>query len=84
MKTKILIAFLAIGLFSTATVIAQEKKEMKMNHSKMEMKKDSVNEMYTCSMHPDVKSDKPGECPKCGMKLMKKKMEMKEKQEHKQ
>lgn len=24
---------------------------------------------YTCSMHPEVKSDKPGKCPKCGMDL---------------
>ena len=27
---------------------------------------------YTCSMHPDVTSDKPGKCSKCGMELMKK------------
>ena len=26
---------------------------------------------YTCSMHPEVKSDKPGKCPKCGMELIK-------------
>jgi hypothetical protein len=26
---------------------------------------------YTCSMHPEVKSDKPGKCPKCGMELVK-------------
>lgn len=24
---------------------------------------------YSCLMHPEVVSDKPGECPKCGMKL---------------
>src|SRR3990170_1202623 len=24
---------------------------------------------YTCPMHPDVKSDKAGRCPKCGMNL---------------
>ena len=28
--------------------------------------------VYTCSMHPEVTSDKPGDCPKCGMKLIKK------------
>lgn len=27
---------------------------------------------YTCPMHPEVKSDKPGNCPKCGMKLVEK------------
>jgi hypothetical protein len=25
--------------------------------------------VYTCPMHPEVKMDKPGDCPKCGMKL---------------
>jgi hypothetical protein len=28
--------------------------------------------VYTCPMHPEVKSDKPGKCPKCGMTLVKK------------
>jgi hypothetical protein len=25
---------------------------------------------YTCEMHPEVKSNKPGKCPKCGMELV--------------
>ena len=27
---------------------------------------------YTCTMHPEVVSDKPGKCPKCGMELVEK------------
>lgn len=41
----------------------------------MEMDKgkaDKNKEIYTCPMHPDVISDKPGKCPKCGMELVKK------------
>jgi heavy metal-binding protein len=26
--------------------------------------------IYTCPMHPEVQSPKPGRCPKCGMKLV--------------
>jgi hypothetical protein len=26
--------------------------------------------VYTCPMHPEVTSDKPGRCPKCGMDLV--------------
>ena len=31
-------------------------------------------EKYTCLMHPEVISDHPGECPKCGMTLVKQKL----------
>ena len=29
-----------------------------------------AKQLYTCPMHPEIISDKPGECPKCGMKLV--------------
>ena len=47
------------------------KEQMKMKEMKT----------YTCPMHPDEKSDKPGNCPICGSKLNlspKEKMKMKE------
>ena len=25
---------------------------------------------YTCPMHPEVRSERPGKCPKCGMDLV--------------
>ena len=27
---------------------------------------------YSCTMHPEIASDRPGNCPKCGMKLVRK------------
>jgi len=69
-KAKILIPVLMLGLFTVSTIQAQEKNA---TVSKVEVMKEAA---YTCSMHPEVKSDSQGECPKCGMKL--EKMEMKQ------
>ena len=33
--------------------------------------KTNEKEIYTCTMHPEIQVDKPGDCPKCGMKLVK-------------
>jgi len=30
---------------------------------------DSSQIIYTCPMHPEIRQDKPGDCPKCGMHL---------------
>ena len=34
------------------------------------VKENASQQMYTCPMHPEVESDKPGNCPKCGMKMV--------------
>jgi len=34
---------------------------------------EGMGAQYTCVMHPEVVSDKPGSCPKCGMALVLKK-----------
>ena len=44
------------------------------NDSKAKTEQLAKDEMYTCTMHNEVMSDHEGECPKCGMKLVKQKM----------
>ena len=29
----------------------------------------SSDAIYTCPMHPEIRQDRPGNCPKCGMTL---------------
>ena len=72
MKTKILTTLFALVLsgtmiFAQDTTKVAKKDMMKTN---MEMQKDSV--YYTCTMHPEVRLDKPGKCPHCQMDLVKK------------
>jgi hypothetical protein len=43
----------------------------------------TVEDRYTCPMHPEVIYDKPGKCPKCGMKLVKVKPSPNLKKSHK-
>ncbi len=53
-----------------------DKCEMMNKNTKKstETKNDTKNAtIYTCSMHPEITSDKPGKCPKCGMELIEKK-----------
>ncbi|MEO6404061.1 MAG: heavy metal-binding domain-containing protein, partial [Ferruginibacter sp.] len=61
------------------------KKDTAVNHDNMEGMEmppqpsgvgNKINEQpvtYTCPMHPEIHSSKPGNCPKCGMRLVKEK-----------
>jgi hypothetical protein len=52
---------------------------MKLELSKKEQMKKEVTKNYTCPIHADVLSDKPGQCPQCGKDLIlspKEKMKM--------
>ena len=38
---------------------------------------ETIKEIYTCPMHPQIIRDKPGNCPICGMQLVKKETDSK-------
>ncbi len=38
-------------------------------HNEVSMKPMEMT-MYTCTMHPEIRKEKPGKCPKCGMTLV--------------
>jgi CopA family copper-resistance protein len=45
--------------------------DMNMSPQKAAVETSSSGETYTCPMHPEIHASKPGNCPKCGMKLVK-------------
>jgi CopA family copper-resistance protein len=63
------ITIIMILIVLSPFAFAQDMKGMDM--SKKETKKPEQNVSYTCPMHPEVHSPRPGNCPKCGMKLVK-------------
>ncbi len=65
--TSIAIALILSG-FTVFPVAAQTKPVS----DTAKMKKAKMPVQYTCTMHPEVISNKPGKCPKCGMTLVKK------------
>jgi CopA family copper-resistance protein len=66
---KLTILILILTGFSFAQ--AQDMKGMDMSKKEAQQKKQQVT--YTCPMHPEIHATKPGNCPKCGMKLVKEK-----------
>lgn len=68
-KKRMLLAFLLIAAFGgvgwwVAQSIAPHKHEL------MKATDEQGKVYYTCPMHPQVKQDEPGNCPICGMKLV--------------
>jgi hypothetical protein len=52
---------------TAAKMVAMDTTKMTMDTTKSTM---TSTVKYTCKMHPEVISDKPGKCPKCGMDLV--------------
>jgi heavy metal-binding protein len=58
----------AAVLVMTTTAIAQHSE--REYDREQEHEHDGEKQKYTCLMHPEVVTDHPGNCPKCGMKLV--------------
>jgi len=50
----------------------KNQNELLLHSVKQSSRENMSQGTYTCPMHPEVKSDQPGKCPKCGMELIKK------------
>jgi membrane fusion protein, copper/silver efflux system len=61
----IVIALFAVIMFNSCSRSSTKEKPV--------ITKEVTRVQYTCPMHPEVISDKPGNCPKCGMTLVEKK-----------
>src|SRR5947199_9969459 len=70
------IASASTPAISTATQVGAIDPNRPGNEHEHEKEK---KQKYTCPMHPEVVTDRPGNCPKCGMKLIPKKEETKAK-----
>lgn len=68
-------------VFASSYVFSQNMKNTPGMNTTENIQKDST--YYTCPMHPEILSAKPGNCPKCGMKLEKKTIKVKSKATHK-
>jgi len=65
MKNSILIVLLTVSLAFTLSACSNSTPKSTVNESTT-----ATKDVYTCTMHSEVHSDKPGNCPKCGMKLV--------------
>ena len=55
---------------SAESVEENEAHSIHMQQAPSPLERDGGEAVYTCPMHPEVQSNKPGNCRKCGMKLV--------------
>jgi Cu(I)/Ag(I) efflux system membrane fusion protein len=60
---------LIIGII-IGNVSSGDKNEATHKEGEHEYVQDPVTQLWTCSMHPQIKLEEPGNCPICGMELI--------------
>lgn len=63
-----IIGILLIGIFLGWLFFGHSKAQSSKNEEAKQAT--SKKQIWTCSMHPQIKEDKPGKCPICGMDLI--------------
>lgn len=66
-KTVQAISFVVIGLLGGWLLFSPPAAETDHNHSSAEIVE---KQTWTCSMHPQIRKDEPGQCPICAMDLI--------------
>jgi hypothetical protein len=79
---KKIIIMTVIAVVTTFVFAACSGSSTKQTSTSLPAKTDTTKLMsasikYTCTMHPEVISDTPGACPKCGMTMVIKEMKNK-------
>ncbi len=71
-RIKLIIAIAALGLFCAAILIFYGNTFTQQHTQQLQEKQNVKNQTatYSCPMHAEVTSDKPGKCSKCGMNLV--------------
>ncbi|MBL0102498.1 MAG: hypothetical protein IPP51_01205 [Bacteroidetes bacterium] len=69
MKRLLLVAAIAVLSVSACKNNQNNPESTKVDSTNTETLQNSPKTEYTCPMHPDVISDKAGQCPQCGMDL---------------
>ncbi len=71
-------AILVIGILIGNTFSGSNNATDTHSASEHNYVQDPVTKLWTCSMHPQIKMEKPGSCPLCGMDLIPLETELKE------
>jgi len=65
-------AFLILAGIAGAVILAKRERVPvpKVQQAKQTESGQTHQQVYTCPMHPEVRQNQPGSCPKCGMNLI--------------
>ena len=69
-KNYIIAAGILILGIIVGNVFSGGNSETTHNETEHDLVQDPISKLWTCSMHPQIRMEKPGKCPICGMTLI--------------